>query len=132
MGAPTLTADPRSGIEAGNRRFMEALAKGDAGGIAKLYTAKGQLLPPNSDFVIGTAAIQNYWRGAIEKGVRGAVLETLEVEAHGDLACEVGRYTLKAADGQVADTGKYLLIWKQEGGAWKVHRDVWTTSLPTA
>ena len=78
MGAPTLTADPRSGIEAGNRRFTEALAKGDAAGIAKLYTAKGQLLPPNSDFVIGTAAIQNYWRGAIEKGVKGAVWRLLK------------------------------------------------------
>ena len=132
MGAPTLTADARSGIDAGNRQFMEALTKGDAAGIATLYTKKGQLLPPNSDFVTGPTAIQSYWRGAIEKGVKGAVLETLEVEAHGDLAYEVGRYTLRAADGQVADTGKYLLIWKQDGGAWKVHRDIWTTSLPTA
>jgi ketosteroid isomerase-like protein len=43
-----------------------------------------------------------------------------------------GDHTLKTAGGQVADAGKYLVIWKQEIGAWKLHRDVWTTSRPAA
>jgi ketosteroid isomerase-like protein len=132
MGTPTIAADPRSGIEAVNRRFMEAFGRGDAGGVARLYTASAQLLPANHDFVTGPAAIQHFWQGAMDMGLKEAVLETLELEAHGDTAHEVGRYTLKAAGGQVADAGKYVVIWKQEGGAWKVHRDIWTTSRPAA
>jgi len=65
-------------------------------------------------------------------GLEEVVLETLELEAHDETAHEVGRYTLKAAGGQVTDTGKYLVIWKREGGSWKLHRDIWTTSQPAA
>jgi uncharacterized protein (TIGR02246 family) len=132
MSTPTVAADPRSEIEAANRRFMEAFERGDAASIARLYTASGQLLPAHSDFVAGTTAIQRFWQGAMDKGLKEGVLETLEVEAHGDTAHEVGRYTLKLAGGQVADAGKYLVVWKQESGAWKLHRDIWTTSRPAA
>jgi ketosteroid isomerase-like protein len=54
------------------------------------------------------------------------------VEGHGETAHEIGRYTLKTGTGEVADSGKYLVVWKQEGGAWKLHRDIWTTSRPAA
>jgi uncharacterized protein (TIGR02246 family) len=132
MNTPTVAADPRSAIEAANRRFMEAFGRGDAAGVARLYTPSAQLLPAASDFVAGTSAIQRFWQGAMDMGLKEAVLETLEVESHGDTAHEVGRYTLKATGGEVADAGKYVVIWKNEGGAWKLHRDIWTTSRPTA
>jgi ketosteroid isomerase-like protein len=132
MSTPSVAVDPRSGIEAANRRFTEAFARGDAASVARLYTLSAQLLPANSDFVAGTTAIQRFWQGAMDMGLKEAVLETLELEAHGETAHEVGRYALKAAGGQVADAGKYLVIWKQEGGSWKLHRDIWTTSRPAA
>jgi ketosteroid isomerase-like protein len=132
MSTPTTAADPRSGVEAANRRFMEAFGLGDAASVARLYTSGAQLLPAHSDFVAGTTAIQRFWQGAMDMGLKEAVLETLELEAHGDTAHEVGRYTLKAAGGQVADAGKYLVIWNREGGSWKLHRDIWTTSRPAA
>jgi ketosteroid isomerase-like protein len=132
MSTPTTAADPRSEIEAENRRFMDAFGRGDAASVARLYTASAQLLPAHSDFVAGTTAIQRFWQGAMDMGLNEAVLETLEVESHGEAAHEVGRYTLKTGAGQVADAGKYLVVWKQEGGAWKLHRDIWTTSRPAA
>jgi uncharacterized protein (TIGR02246 family) len=131
MSTQTMT-DSRSDIEAGNRQFMEAFRRGDAASVAKLYTATGQLLPAHSDFIDGTAAIQRFWQGVMDMGIKEAALDTAEVEVHGDTAHEVGRYTLKTAGGQVADAGKYLVLWKQEGGAWKLHRDIWTTSRPAA
>jgi ketosteroid isomerase-like protein len=39
---------------------------------------------------------------------------------------------MKLKDGKVADRGKYVVIWKRVGGEWKLHRDIWTTSLPAA
>ena len=52
--------------------------------------------------------------------------------AHGDTAIEVGLYTIIGGDGGVADKGKYIIIWKNEADQWKLHRDIWTTSLPVA
>ncbi len=132
MSTHAITADPRTELEAGNRRFMEAFGRGDAAGVARLYTASAQLLPAHSDFVNGTTAIQRFWQTVMDMGVKEAVLETLEVESHGETAHEVGRYTMTTGGGQVADAGKYLVVWKQEGGAWKLHRDIWTTSRPAA
>jgi ketosteroid isomerase-like protein len=132
MSTHTIAIDPRSEIEEGNRRFMEAFGRGDAAGVARLYTARAQLLPAHSDFVDGTTAIQRFWQGAMDMGLKEAILETLEVEGHGETAHEIGRYTLKTGTGEVADSGKYLVVWKQEGGVWKLHRDIWTTSRPPA
>jgi ketosteroid isomerase-like protein len=132
MSTPSTATDPRSGIEAVNRQFMEAFGRGDSASVARLYTTSAQLLPASSDFVTGTSAIQRFWQGVMDMGVKEAVLETLELESHGETAHEVGRYTLKAAGGQVADAGKYVVIWRHQGGAWKLHRDIWTTSRPAA
>ena len=34
-------------------------------------------------------------------------------------------------DGQsVTDIGKYLVVWKREGGAWRLHIDIWNTNAP--
>ena len=132
MSTPSVAADPRSDVEAANRRFMEAFGRGDAASAAQLYTSGAQLLPAHSDVVTGTSAIQNFWQGVMDMGIQEVILETRELEARDETANEVGRYTLKTAGGQLADNGKYLVIWKRDGGSWKVHRDIWTTSQPAA
>jgi uncharacterized protein (TIGR02246 family) len=122
--------DVRNAIVAVNQEFVAALARGDARGIAALYTANGQLLPTHSDFVTGTQAIQGFWQAVIDMGIRAGALETLELEGHGETAYEAGKYTLHGSAGQVLDQGKYVVIWKREGGQWRLHRDIWNSSLP--
>lgn len=122
----------RSYIESANKDFMAAFSRGDAAGMASLYTAQGQLLPANSDFVRGTDAIRTFWQGAFDMGLKEAHLETIEVEAYGDTAIEVGRYRLLVAGGTVADKGKYIVVWKNDNGTWRLHRDIWTTSQAPA
>lgn len=120
-------SDVRSQIEAGNREFMAAFAKRDAAAVAALYTDGGQLLPPNSEVVRGHEAIREFWQGAMTLGLTGATLETVDVDASGETAVEVGRYRLTAGDAE-ADHGKYIVVWKNVDGRWKLHRDIWNTS----
>ena len=124
------STDIRSDIQACNQQFMDAFGRGDAAGLANLYTVGGQLLPPNSEVVAGREAIRAFWKGAITSGLTSATLDTVEVEATGETAVEVGRYTLRGQGGQVADAGKYVVVWKTEGGGWKLHRDIWNTNRP--
>jgi uncharacterized protein (TIGR02246 family) len=125
-----MSSDIRPQIEAANAQFVTAFKYGDATSMANLYTAGAQLLPANSDFVRGTAAIRTFWQSVIDMGLKGATLETIELEAHGDTAIEVGRYRLLTAGDAVADQGKYIVVWKNDNGKWKLHRDIWTTSQP--
>jgi uncharacterized protein (TIGR02246 family) len=122
------TTDPRQAIAAMNQQFVAAFARRDARGMAELYTANSQLLPTGSDFVTGRPAIQAFWQAVMGMGIKEATLETVELEAHGDAAYEVGRYTLRGDGGQMVDEGKYIVIWKREGGQWKLHRDIWNSS----
>ena len=125
-----MSSDIRTQIESANAQFVSAFKRGDATGIANLYTEGAQLLPAHSDFVRGAMAIRTFWQSVIDRGLTGASLETIELEAHGDTAIEIGRYRLLAAGDAVADHGKYLVVWKHDAGTWKLHRDIWTTNQP--
>jgi ketosteroid isomerase-like protein len=66
----------------------------------------------------------------MDMGIKAVKLETVEVERDGNTAYEVGTFTLQGAEGQVLDAGKYVVIWKQEAGQWKLHRDIFNSSRP--
>lgn len=133
IGFPASAADDvRAAIEAANKKFEAAVGRGDGPGAPALYTATGQLLPAQSDFVSGTQAIGQFWQAVFNSGIKGGSLTTVEVEGHGNTAHEIGKYELRGVDGKVLDHGKYVVIWKKEGASWKLHRDIWTSSVVPA
>ena len=117
-------------IAAANEKFMATFSKGDAAGMANLYMEDGQVLPPNSEIVKGKQALQGFWQALMDMGIKEAKLEIVEIEDHGDTAIEVSKYTLRGEEGKVLDHGKYIVIWKQEQGQWKLHRDIFNSSIP--
>lgn len=121
----------RDAIQSGNRAFVSAFVGRDAAAVGALYANGAQLVPPHSDFVKGADAIRTFWQGVIDMGIRDAKLQTVEIEVRGDTAVELGTYTLLLDGGRVADSGKYLVVWKQEAGTWKLYRDMWNTSQPS-
>ena len=127
---PANTSSVREAITAANANFMASFRAADAGAVADCYTDDAQLLPANSDAVVGRDAIEGFWRAVMGMGIASVKLDTQEVESQGDLAVEVGRYTLAGADGGALDTGKYVVVWHRDAGTWKLHRDIWTTSKP--
>ena len=124
------TTGPRAAIEAANARFSADFAKGDATAVASHYTAAAWAFPPNGDITRGREAIGKLWKGAMDSGVKEVKLVTVEVEAHGDTAHEVGTYVLTGEGGKTLDTGKYVVVWKRESRQWRIHRDIWNTSTP--
>lgn len=118
----------RQQIDSTNAAFVAALRRGDSAGMAAVYTADGQLLPPGAPMMSGKAAIQAFWQGALDMGVGDGMLETLELDVHGDTAAEVGQGVLKTKAGQVIDTAKYIVLWKRENGTWKWYRDIYNSN----
>lgn len=122
-------SDTRAAIDAVNRKFQAAAAQGNAAELAGLYTADAELMPSNRETITGSQAIVAFWKQALGQGV-ALTLETTEVQGHGEMAHEVGTYEMKEAGGRLLDRGKYIVIWKRVNGDWKLHRDIWNTSLP--
>ena len=124
----------REAIKNTNLKFAEIFQRGDAAGIAALYTADARLMPPDTPILSGTEAITAFWQAAMNQGIKAATLETIDVESSGGaLATEIGRFTLDMevpGGGRVAQTGKYIVLWKRDGGAWKLHADIWNADAP--
>ncbi len=76
----------RDAIAAANEQFMAAFQHQDAAGLAQLYTENAYLLPPNSDVLAGKQAIQSFWQGLMDMGVKALKLDIIEVEDHRDTA----------------------------------------------
>jgi uncharacterized protein (TIGR02246 family) len=124
-----MTADIRAEIRRANDTFEATFARGDAAGMATLYTKNGMLLPPGSEPVIGPDAIVGMWQAVMNLGAKNTKLETVEVEQLEDTAIERGQFLLNGEGGQLIDRGKYMVIWKRVDGQWKLHQDIWNTSI---
>lgn len=131
-GRPRLgvTDDVRTSIEAANQATAESVARGDASGIISHYADDAMMLPAGADPVAGPGAIKGYFQRAMDAGMKGFKLEIVSLDADGDLAVETGTYLASDARGNHIDHGKYVVAWRRVGGAWKVYRDISTTSMP--
>jgi uncharacterized protein (TIGR02246 family) len=115
-------------VEAGNRAFIAAFLRGDSQAVAALYTEDGKIIAPGNEIASGRLAIAAFWSTVIGSGVKELSLDTAEVESVGDLAYEVGTVRLVGPDSQVTE-GRYVAVWKQKNGQWKLHRDIWNSAL---
>jgi ketosteroid isomerase-like protein len=116
-------------ISAADAAWSAAVARGDARAVAAIYSADGQLLAPGSDPVKGTAALTKFIQGIIDAGASSIALTTLEVVGQGRYATEVGSYVMKDKAGTEMDHGKYMELWRLEKGVWKLHRDIFNSSV---
>ena len=123
------TTDIHTAIRTLAENFAAVFGRGDAAGVAGFYSDNGMLLPSGVDFVQGKRDIEAFWREAMDMGIRNAKIDVLDLEQHGDTIIELGKYTLSDADHQVMDHGKGIVIWKYQEGGWKMHRDIWTSSM---
>ena len=115
----------RDAVEAGNANFIAAYLAEDAQAIAQLYTESAEVIAPGAPVARGRAAIADFWKaGFAANPPKSIQLETRDVEAAGDLAVELGSVKLGFRDGSTQQA-RYLVVWKREGGSWKLHRDIW-------
>jgi uncharacterized protein (TIGR02246 family) len=126
---PVAAQDVRQAIEHTNSQFVEAFKAGDAATIASLYTETGKMLPPDAREIAGRDAIQNEWQSWIDDGLKDLTLEAVEVESSGDLAYEIGSFSIRAPaenDAMTTATGNYVVVWKRgDDGNWRLHVDTW-------
>jgi ketosteroid isomerase-like protein len=124
-----IAGSPRSHIEEASAQFVATFNAGDGAALAGLYSENASLFPPGSDRVDGRAAIQAFWQGAMDAGMKLDELKTIEVDSRNDLAMEVGGFVLLAPgdSGTTRVNGQYIVVWKRTGHTWQLHRDIWNT-----
>ncbi len=123
-------------IERANEQLAHAFNEGDAATVARMYTERAMLLPPEADMIEGREAIQTYWQGAIDAGIKNLSLKSLRVDEYGgDAAREIGRFSFDAPGSQGRPSrvdGKYVVVWRKSssGGEWRIDSDIWNLTEP--
>ena len=130
---PDTTAEDTQAINAVIKQFVDAINQGDAAAVAALYTEEANLLPPNSPMIVDRKGIQAFWQNGFDAGVGNLQPTVIELSVSGDMAHEVGTYTLtiQPEEGEaISDNGKYVVIWKRENDTWKLDVEIWNSSVP--
>jgi uncharacterized protein (TIGR02246 family) len=112
--------------------FVTSFNTGNYDQVAALFAQDGAFMAPHQDPAYGPKAVERLLRQCAEAGYEDLRLETVRVEASGDLAMEIGRYTvaIRQPDGTIlADRGKYVKAWRRLG-AWLIVADCWSSNLP--
>jgi ketosteroid isomerase-like protein len=109
-----------------NALFGEAVVKGrNFAALDQIYTVDARILPPGAELIEGREKIMGFWQAAVaEMNVQDVKLLSVNAHLAGDRIIEVGRAQLFLPESQTAEV-KYVVEWKQEGGAWKWHTDIW-------
>jgi len=101
---------------------------------ARVFAPDGVLMAPQLEAAYGQKSVERLLRQLGEAGYSDLRLETTRIEHSGDMAMELGRFTvvIRQADGALfADRGKYVKVWRRLG-AWLLMADCWSRTAPAA
>ena len=125
--APAL-AQSKATMQQLNDRWAAAFNKGDAAAVAAMYTADAYVLPAGAEMIKGRPAIEAMWRQNMQQ-IGNVKCTTIDVKPLGSAAAgEIGTCTFKTK-AQPAQDGalKYAVVWRKEGGQWKLLQDIWNS-----
>ncbi|CAM3514120.1 DUF4440 domain-containing protein [Rouxiella silvae] len=126
VAAPVTNGVPTPQIEAAikaqNALWAKAYARGDNEAIARLYTKDGSLLPPGGEKINGSAAIAKYFAGAPSDTLS---FSNYEFYGNEQVVSEISDSEIRNQNGELKSRGKQILIFLNQGGTWKLHRDIW-------
>lgn len=132
--SPSFAQHMAGEIDKLNTRFEQAFNRGDAAAVAQMYTEQATIMPPDSEMVTGRDAIQKFWQGAMQAGLRNMTLKSIRVDEFGGAAArEIGRFSMEAPgpqDRMRAVDGKYVVVWLKSGDDWKIDTDIWNANKP--
>ncbi len=117
-------------IAQSNQNFMKAFKARDSIGVANCYATDAKAMAANAPAVKGRSNITHFISGMMKNGLTNLELSTRNIWGDSSIVAEEGVYDLSDSIGKNIDKGKYIVLWKQEAGNWKMFRDIWTTDLP--
>ena len=120
----------KAAIAASNKVFGACFATGDSTTFANCYTSDACINVTNMPRMCGTQAITAFFNGGHKMGINNIVITTEEVMGGKDAVVEVGKYEMFVGDKVSAEKGKFIVVWKEENGKWKMHRDIWNSDAP--
>jgi len=112
----------RTIIEGIDRQFSKDFYSGDSVALANYYSSDAKLGSLKGKEIL------SFWGRAIRNSVtdntRNLLFTTTAFTGDSDYVVELGIYEERDDKNILKNKGKYLVVWKQENGQWKIYRDI--------
>ena len=126
--------DVESQLRDQTQDFVTSFNTGNYDLAARLFANDGVLMAPQYEGAYGQKQVERLLRELGEAGLRELRMETMRVDHSGDMAMELGRFSLvmRKADGTlIPERGNYVRVWRRLG-AWLLMADCWSWTAPAA
>lgn len=123
----------RETIAAKDQAWGAAAVAGDIESLVQQYTPDAILMPPGAPRAEGAEAIREAftaWLQEMPPSSTTVTSDAITITAAGDYAHAIGTWTMSGAmpDGsEYSDQGKFLAVWKNVDGDWKIATDIWNS-----
>ena len=134
IGGAASSMDVLSTIRGLTQDFSMNFNTGNYDQVAGLFASDGIFMAPHNESIVGPKPIERKLREFGETGYQDLRLETIRVDSSGDMAMEIGRYSVSVVSensSTKADRGKYVKVWRRLG-VWRIVADCWSSNLPAA
>lgn len=118
-------------IHSMNETYSDRFANNDTAYYNSRYCKDAISMPENQPAVVGIDSIRSFcYNNGANKDFK--VMITAEnIYGTENLVVEEGIYSYPDGKGGSFDNGKFIALWKQEGGAWKLYREIWNSNVKT-
>ena len=121
----------KASIQQSNIRFMNAFKENDSAEVANCFMKNGVIMIDGYPSIEGREAITHFFSQVMANGVKKYELETKNIWGDSSILVEEGVYKLTGKEKKEVGKGKYIVLWKQESGNWKMFRDIWARDFPS-
>lgn len=118
-------------IKRSNEKFMKSFEEADSADVASCYTTNAHILISDTPTIEGRNNISLKVSKMMNEGIKKFDLKTLHIWGDSSMLVEEGTYKMFLKDDNQLDKGKYIALWQEEGGNWRMYRQMWNSDKNT-
>ena len=111
-------------IRDNNKLYRIAFLSGDSAAFADLHHSRTINMPPDQPLMIGRGVMGAMIKTVSQNDITDYKVNTTNVYGGPEYVIEEGNYEIDGK-GTTLEKGKYIVIWKEENGRWKIYRSIW-------
>jgi hypothetical protein len=113
-----------------NERFTAAHVVGNIATIDSMFAPDAKSFPPGAAAVTGVPALHAFTVEYLKAGVTEFREVTTDFYGNAEYVVDAGTYVVTYGPAHVTERGKYLNVWTQVNGTWKIKANMWNTDAP--
>jgi ketosteroid isomerase-like protein len=112
-----------------NKNYGYRFTHNDTAFTAARYCTDAEVYPAAHPIIKGRDSIRTYYYDGGRNTEITILITATNIYGSADLVVEEGSYDFPDGKGGSFDKGKFIALWKEEAGRWKLFREIWNTDI---